>query len=340
MTVAWRQLSPANAPSPRTSAAAGLDLNTGTNILFGGAASTGNSYYTPAETWEWDGVDWTQLSPATVPAPSAANRRFLSGDMGWDGINDKLMMVLSEFSTSGPFTAESLRFFHWDAGDWTEVFFAFTFPGPLGASSYQSVLSWNPDLGKLLLFVSNATSIYEWDGTDWSATGNFPAITGAIAPYRISGNGGFTYDPFLGVTVYYGGIDSTVLGQFAYDTAFYNGSWTAAAYTPPPAEPLARFVNRYTAYLNCARGVVMYGDQLSPSPSTPPRTTLILRDVGGGTYEWVDQGLALAPNSAQGGMLMETAQGKVLYFGGNYGATLYDETWLLSCLSVQVMRWH
>lgn len=324
MAVNWTQLSPAHAPSARARATIGLDLNTGNNILFGGAATSGAGYSTPGETWEWDGADWTQLSPATTPTP-AAGRVFQNGDMAWDGINNKLMMVLTERNI----TPESLRFFHWDAGDWTEVFFAYTFPGPSGGVAYESVLSWNPTLNKVLLFASNNSEIYEWDGTDWSGTGNFPSITGGYT--SIAFNGGWTYDPIFDATVYYGGIAS--LGVFAYDTVLYDGAWTNVAYTPA-SPPSNRFTQRYTAYLGCAEGVVIYGYNNAPSYDT-----LILRN-NGGTYTWDDLAPATHPTNASFGSLCETKTGKILYFGGFESGVAYDETWRLSCRRrSQQIRW-
>ena len=53
-------------PSPRNGVAMAFDSQRGVTVLFGGS----NQPTTFQDTWEWDGVVWTQRTPATHP-PSA-----------------------------------------------------------------------------------------------------------------------------------------------------------------------------------------------------------------------------------------------------------------------------
>jgi len=67
-TKTWTQLFPASSPSPRATVTA-YDPITKTVILFGGANGGGDCcrvFY--GDTWTWDGVNWTQLSPANSPS--------------------------------------------------------------------------------------------------------------------------------------------------------------------------------------------------------------------------------------------------------------------------------
>jgi len=67
---AWTQVSPANSPPARYSAAMGY-IATGTKIvLFGGKSPTGVAQ-TFGDTWTFDGISvWTQLSPAGANPPA------------------------------------------------------------------------------------------------------------------------------------------------------------------------------------------------------------------------------------------------------------------------------
>jgi hypothetical protein len=66
----WIQLTPSTTtPSVRRGPLLFFDATRGHVMMTGGAfdLGTGNSAY-KAETWEWDGSDWTQLAPPTDPA--------------------------------------------------------------------------------------------------------------------------------------------------------------------------------------------------------------------------------------------------------------------------------
>jgi hypothetical protein len=67
----WQLLTPQHQPPARFMHALGYDRARKKVILFGGVTAT--SYYGPftalGDTWEWDGTDWTQLSPMTSPSP-------------------------------------------------------------------------------------------------------------------------------------------------------------------------------------------------------------------------------------------------------------------------------
>ena len=61
------------------------------SVLFGGSGNTGSS----SSTWEWDGTNWTQKSPATSPPArlwaamtydSARSRMVLFGGDGPNGL--------------------------------------------------------------------------------------------------------------------------------------------------------------------------------------------------------------------------------------------------------------
>ena len=61
----WTEQFPATSPSARNFASMAYDPGTGQLVLFGGVDSnSGNEF---ADTWTWNGSDWTELTPSTSP---------------------------------------------------------------------------------------------------------------------------------------------------------------------------------------------------------------------------------------------------------------------------------
>ena len=63
----WTQQFPASSPSARSGAAITYDAGLGLLVLFGGAVN-GSWEESANDTWTWNGSDWTQVHPATVPS--------------------------------------------------------------------------------------------------------------------------------------------------------------------------------------------------------------------------------------------------------------------------------
>jgi len=62
----WTQQFPSASPPARANASMTYDMKLRSVVLSGGAALPfGSAFY--SDTWAWDGTNWTQLSPATVP---------------------------------------------------------------------------------------------------------------------------------------------------------------------------------------------------------------------------------------------------------------------------------
>jgi hypothetical protein len=62
---AWSQKVPVTSPPARIGHAMAYDLAGGRVVMFGGITSPGMT--TLADTWEWDGVNWLQRTPASSP---------------------------------------------------------------------------------------------------------------------------------------------------------------------------------------------------------------------------------------------------------------------------------
>ncbi len=60
-------------PSPRSGHSMTYDASTGKVVLFGGGNGTGPPYNYFNDTWEWDGVSWVQVSPASSPGAKSGH---------------------------------------------------------------------------------------------------------------------------------------------------------------------------------------------------------------------------------------------------------------------------
>jgi hypothetical protein len=65
----WTQRAPAHAPSPRADMGMADDSTAQQVLLFGGAGESSIL----ADTWEWDGTDWTQVQPPTSRSPCSTS---------------------------------------------------------------------------------------------------------------------------------------------------------------------------------------------------------------------------------------------------------------------------
>ena len=93
-------------------------------VLFGGQVAGGVN---TADTWSWDGADWTQVSDM---GPSA--RR--GGAMAFDAIRERVVLL-----GGTPVTGAIADTWEWDGAEWTQV--ADTGPGAraLNALAYDAV---------------------------------------------------------------------------------------------------------------------------------------------------------------------------------------------------------
>jgi cysteine-rich repeat protein len=68
---AWRQITTAHSPSTRISPAATYDPRRGVVVLAGGTDAPSSGTTLP-DTWEYDGTDWTNVTPASGPHPTVS----------------------------------------------------------------------------------------------------------------------------------------------------------------------------------------------------------------------------------------------------------------------------
>lgn len=251
---------------------------TGKILLFGG--------YVNGEvggTWEWDGTNWKQLSPASSPTPRYGHRMvydaeraevLLFGGYRNGTLNDTWVWKDGNWTEKAPTTSPPARYYHnmaydahadrkkvvlfggagandetwtWDGTNWTLLATA-TKPG-----NYQSVgITYDEARGEVVMF-NNADQTWVWNGVNWSLKAPVQTPGGRSAARLV-------YDPVRRESVLFGGDNRN-------DTWAWNGTnWTARTTSPVPAR--GQFAMTWDATRNV---IVAYGGYIpgeNPSADT------------------------------------------------------------------------
>lgn len=214
----WTQAAPVNSPSAREGHVMVFDTLNGRTLLFGGGASSSAASRND-ETWAWDGVDWTQLTPATSP-PARANAAAAFDE------STNTMFLFGGVSATGTFGSTLQDTWSFDGTTWTELLPA-TVPPTFDFTS----MSYDPYRARIVLLgyrSSGATaSVWEWDGIDWLD------VTPPTLPERRSS--ALTFDLLRGRILLFGGrnaISSAPADTWEYDGVTFRERLTAIA--PPP----------------------------------------------------------------------------------------------------------
>jgi len=266
-------------PSARRAPAMAADFNHESTLLFGGMSPAGYL----GDTWKWDGLAWTRLTPSTSP-PSRAQHA-----MAYDR-QRRRMVLFGGISSGGPL-GDTWEF---DGANWAQVALSGPNPGPrLGHS-----MVYDESRGRVVLFGgSNGAALgdtWEWDGGTWTA------ISPSTSPAPRQG-AAMAFDFASGLTLLYGGDDgSSPLGDM---WAYSGGNWLQLS--PDGTTPGSR-TGACMAFSPEGNQVVLYGG------SGP--------EADGSTWRW-SGGHWLASSSSVG-MRVQHALGydhfndHLLLFGG------------------------
>jgi uncharacterized protein (TIGR03437 family) len=281
--LSWTQ---ANVPGPnpsRTTEAAAFDPVRGQLVLFGGAdtytqsggpSSGGSEYFN--DTWVWDGVQWTQKTPA-VPAPSPAAR--IDHMMAWDGARQKIVLFGGKGApSSSDFTQAVMNdTWTWDGANWTQLSPSGSIPPARGAGA----LVYDDSRQVVVLFGGYSSSgaklndMWEWNGTTWTPR-TFSGGPAARSHHRM------TYDSYRQQTVLVGGQSGVTATPYFTDIWTWDGStWTQQhpALSPPVTE------SPVIAYDSARHQTLLWGGVVNSAPGSTP----LLGDTCGGggcVYAW------------------------------------------------------
>jgi hypothetical protein len=175
---AWAQLHPAHVPPARDTAALVFDAARKVVVMYGGsdvpdsaAAGRGgdaNTMTFAADTWTWDGSDWSQQRPAHHPV-------LLAPDITYDHARNEVLLL--GFGQTG------METWTYDGSDWAQHQPAQAEPTP---PRIQGWLSFDPASKTVVTFGgfnaggADVTALWAWDGQTWRRT---PAVMPPV--YRL-----------------------------------------------------------------------------------------------------------------------------------------------------------
>ena len=177
----WTEVFPMHSPSARFGHHMTYDSKRGVVVLFGG--SDNMTQASLSDTWTWDGTDWTEQTPLTVP-PERANHA-----ISFDAASGTVVMFGGYSSQKN---APLGDMWSWDGSDWTELT-----PTDLPTARYDMAMAYDSDRQRIVLFSgtpmsgSSQNDFWEWNGTDWSE------VTASVGPSVGFFNNGMSmaYDP-------------------------------------------------------------------------------------------------------------------------------------------------
>ncbi len=170
----WVKRNPAHRPPPMANFGIAYDSIRGKTVIFGGYKDTPPNFQNGYEVitndvWEWDGHDWTQITPPSSP-PARINP-----SMCFDSNRGEVLMISGgSFHPEAPdtpgFYALRKAMWAWNGTQWTP-----RAPLPSGnASPFISgynAFGFDPLRGVAVLFGlfdDNQYPVWEWNGTAWN----------------------------------------------------------------------------------------------------------------------------------------------------------------------------
>ena len=160
----WIQIHPKHTPGARANSAIAYDSVRGRLVLFGGLSEwIGATFHHERDTWEWDGNDWIEMKPKTLPPPRAGHM------MAYDEKRGVVVMFGGEDKTGNFMLGDT---WIWDGKDWRQM----------SPTSYPSArrggqMFYDPQTEKVILtggfyYATGKvfTYVYDtwaWNGKDW-----------------------------------------------------------------------------------------------------------------------------------------------------------------------------
>jgi hypothetical protein len=299
----WSQRTPENSPPERTEACMVYDKAHAVSIMFGGRFYDGTISTLFDDTWQWDGTNWTQLFPSTVPSARRGH------SMAYDSAHGKVLM----FGGGTPGVGVMNDTWEWDGVNWTQ-----RFPTTVPAARSFPGMAYDAGRGVIVLFGGGTTTTnpfndtYEWNGTNWTLRN--PATK---PPAR--GFPSMIYDERRGVSVMFGGKTIASDPAGANDTWEWNG--TNWAVRTPPHKPAAR-MGHQMAYEVTSGVSLLFGG---------------IPNVGSPNYfgdcwvwdgaDWTQRITSSSPAARfSPAMTYDVARSKVVLNAGHNGVSLND-TW-------------
>jgi hypothetical protein len=225
----WNAVATPNSPSPRAAHAMAYDAERNKTILFGGYDLVTQESLN--DSWEYDGVNWNQLS--TPIAPSPRNNHAI----GYDAKNKRIVLFGGEFQAGG----DSDETWEWDGTQWIQKT-----PSSVPTSRQGHAVVYDSAREEIVMFGGyQKADTWTWDGLNWTQRDG-------IGPIGNRWNAAMAFDSSLGEVILFGGKGS----GFYNDTWSWSGSgWSQK--TPNDSPPVRN--SHAMAYDTSRNRLVMYG---------------------------------------------------------------------------------
>ncbi|MHC5064072.1 MAG: Kelch repeat-containing protein [Planctomycetota bacterium] len=251
----WEELILQDYPPARTRGAMALDPIRERIVLFGGISITQSGALLRADTWEFDGAEWTEVQAVNPPPP------LVGAAMTWDPINEKLLLFGGGTAFAEELVAES---YHYDGTTWELLAPA---NSPTHRKDHRMVTDTLRD--RIVLFggtdqerrfltqlTTRSNETWEWDGANWTLR-NPLVVPGRRRSF------GMAFDSVLGRTIVAYGISGN---RWLGDTWAWDGStWTSIIPFGDP-KPSARGAVQLVENPNAGRMMMFGGDVIQPLP--------------------------------------------------------------------------
>ncbi|MGE0144048.1 MAG: kelch repeat-containing protein [Planctomycetota bacterium] len=294
----WHGVIAPGGPSARDGAAMARDPVRGRVVLFGGLGFAANGLLLfQDDTWEFDGVQWTLMQPATKPPPRRGAR------MAWHAPSQRLILVGGEFlNTNRADTWE------WDGTNWQLRTVATALPAMVNFD-----MAADPVRGRIVLHggdtrpSSTHFGTFEWDGSDWHRM--------QPANPLLTTGWGLAFDRNRGC----------VIAQAAHwpPPSAATFEWDGEDWRQIEIAQPSRGGTNAVVEDPATGGVLMLDGQTTPVPNT--ETWLL--DEGG--WQLIDVA-ARPPASSSLGLVYNTEQERALAFLGSDTGSLGTSTWAFS----------
>lgn len=299
---AWSQRFPATAPTPRQVMAFAYDASRERTVVWGGFAN--NSFL--AETWEWDGSNWSLVANGPMPGRCGAA-------MVYDSQRQKCILFggqgISSFSND---------IWEWDGSNWAQVVASTTSaPSP----RFYHGMVYDARRGRVVVFGgSNGVSSFNdtWTWTPGTATWAQIASGGP----SVRSQAGMIYDPSVDRVVLYGGEAPSTASLGDLWLLEGNG-WTAASVSAPPARRRQAMV-----FLDGLGTSLMFGGQQSGGVIGETWKLSTSEDVAVAPYSSDSVAVTNAPLGLRDFACAPLPAGGSLVFGGTtpFGAQPFTYT--------------
>ena len=282
-------------PAPRAGAAMAWDPKHGYLLMFGGADLTTQQVF--ADTWKWDGKDWTRLSPPVSPP----GRSF--GAMAFDPVGGTVLLYGGGVVMVDPPRHDTWA---WDGTTWAELH-----PAEAPPPTFYSYRMVTDSALPGVLLVGAATnnlsplSTWAWTGTTWRRVGSSSSVP-ARAQFCMASDSG------SGVVLHGGFISEGEPGKVSDTWVWAGGNWLKRSSAGAAGGPCLM------AYDQARRRIVMFvADQTWTYDS----------------FSWTKRQPAHQPSKylSFSAFAYDEANQSVVLFGGKtdavLGSPMLSETW-------------